>query len=1220
MDIRPDGSTIETLWQLNTPFNSLATDPQNPYVAASIKSVASGGQPSLAAVTSYTYDKNGNQLSSASYDWTDYSAIQHNNGSAVSGYTPGVLLKTIKNTYNVSTGAADAAATDDSNAYWNPLSQPLRSLLMRAVTSGKSAPVAAVEYSYGTNGNVKEKREWDSTKSAALPGTLDSSSSNVSEFTYDTYGNLLTTKDARLSQTTYSYDANSLYLTGVVRNSNGLGGTRSLSTNASFDFSSGLLLSKTDADNSIATAYTYDSWSRLLSVNEAGLRVTQTSYDDVNRRVVVKSDLNLLNDGMLVNVTDYDQLGRVSLMRQLENPATQSPTDDTAGIKVQTRYLYSGNNSYKLVSNPYRATVSSAAGNESTMGWTLTTYDQNGRQIASSSFDGSTPPFPWGNNGNSSGTVSTSYSAQNMTVIDQNNAQRTSAVDALGRLSAVIEYPQSGNDVTNPNTSTTYTTNYAYDALDSLTGVNQSGQTRTFIYDSLKRLIASTNPENYTPQAPPALGCAGGVYASCYFYDSNGNLTSKIDNRGMQIAYQYDGLNRLTGKSYNSQPAVSYTYDSSGNNSIGLLSSVFTLLGDTSKTTYTGYDALGRVTGSSQTTAGNTYTFSYSFNLAGSLKTEQYPSGRVVNTCYDSANRVSQVGGSSCTSSTGAYAYNFQFAAHGAPTQYVYGNNLWNEPSYNSRLQMSGFVYLTNNNNQTVQLLQATLDWGKGNNNGNLRSATYSNSGPSYAAPLVFNQAFLYDGVNRLLSANDSGGWSRSFTYDAVGNMTASGTPAVTSLSFNSNNQITGQTYDQTGNQQTVNGNTLAYDFENRIVSETDGVSHAVETYVYDGDGRRVEKYGPSGTPKTVFVYDALGRMAAEYSTAADSSPCTTCYLSYDHLGTPRLVTDSNALVKARHDYLPFGEEIGSGVASRNTDWGPGKDDINQKFTGKERDAESGLDYFGARYYGSALGRFSSPDPENAGAFPSNPQSWNAYAYVGNNPLTVTDPDGRDWSVCESNSSNCATVTNDAAFDQFNKDTGNYVQGGNYYDSSGNQIGTASWSAPNTDLAGAAMIGRTSVVANDIALGFGVMSAGFGGGIAYGAVAGGPLIGSLGIAGGPLVGFGLTPQSQEWATEMIEAGHKVQAIPTDPLKKTADFVVDGVVTEYKGLTSSGPTTIKNAIEKAVKQSDQSIVIDARRTTASASEAFQQVQRAVGNIGGNLQGRITVLTKDGSVKY
>jgi RHS repeat-associated protein len=71
-----------------------------------------------------------------------------------------------------------------------------------------------------------------------------------------------------------------------------------------------------------------------------------------------------------------------------------------------------------------------------------------------------------------------------------------------------------------------------------------------------------------------------------------------------------------------------------------------------------------------------------------------------------------------------------------------------------------------------------------------------------------------------------------------------------------------------------------------------------------------------------------------------------------------------------------------------------GLDNINQKFTGQERDSESNLDYFHARYFGGALGRFLSPDPGNAGADPMNPQSWNAYAYVGNNPLGYTDPRG----------------------------------------------------------------------------------------------------------------------------------------------------------------------------------------------------------------------------------
>jgi RHS repeat-associated protein len=72
---------------------------------------------------------------------------------------------------------------------------------------------------------------------------------------------------------------------------------------------------------------------------------------------------------------------------------------------------------------------------------------------------------------------------------------------------------------------------------------------------------------------------------------------------------------------------------------------------------------------------------------------------------------------------------------------------------------------------------------------------------------------------------------------------------------------------------------------------------------------------------------------------------------------------------------------------------------FTQKFTGKERDAETGLDYFGARYYSGAQGRFLSVDPENAGAKKNDPQSWNAYAYSRNNPLKYVDPDGKLYEL-----------------------------------------------------------------------------------------------------------------------------------------------------------------------------------------------------------------------------
>jgi len=146
------------------------------------------------------------------------------------------------------------------------------------------------------------------------------------------------------------------------------------------------------------------------------------------------------------------------------------------------------------------------------------------------------------------------------------------------------------------------------------------------------------------------------------------------------------------------------------------------------------------------------------------------------------------------------------------------------------------------------------------------------------------------------------------------------------------------------------------------------------------------------GSETTVFVYNASGQLVAEYATTTPTNP-TISYLTTDTLGTPRINTDANGQVTARHDYLPFGEEI-IGLGNRQSSNGYQDDDISQKFTGQIRDEESGLDYFEARYYGSKLGRFTSLDPLLESGRAIRPQSWNRYAYVLNNPMRFTDPDG----------------------------------------------------------------------------------------------------------------------------------------------------------------------------------------------------------------------------------
>jgi RHS repeat-associated protein len=91
--------------------------------------------------------------------------------------------------------------------------------------------------------------------------------------------------------------------------------------------------------------------------------------------------------------------------------------------------------------------------------------------------------------------------------------------------------------------------------------------------------------------------------------------------------------------------------------------------------------------------------------------------------------------------------------------------------------------------------------------------------------------------------------------------------------------------------------------------------------------------------------------------------------------------------------YLPFGEELGQGIGNRGPSY-TNADGARQKFTQKERDNETGLDFFEARYFASVQGRFTSPDPLLSSGAVESPQSWNRYSYVLNNPLKLIDPDG----------------------------------------------------------------------------------------------------------------------------------------------------------------------------------------------------------------------------------
>jgi RHS repeat-associated protein len=186
----------------------------------------------------------------------------------------------------------------------------------------------------------------------------------------------------------------------------------------------------------------------------------------------------------------------------------------------------------------------------------------------------------------------------------------------------------------------------------------------------------------------------------------------------------------------------------------------------------------------------------------------------------------------------------------------------------------------------------------------------------------------------------------------------------------------------------------MQYDAEGRLTQFT-ALGSAVSNYYYDASGRRVWKTSQGFT--TAYVYDTSGNVIAEYGGAPASSTGTT-YVTVDQLGSTRVVSDGTGHRVSCSDYFPFGEEMLTDVPSQiRSDAGcyGAVTGFPDKFTGKERDGESGLDYFGARYFAGAQGRFTSLDPAFESENVENPQSWDRYAYVYNRSLTLTDPDGR---------------------------------------------------------------------------------------------------------------------------------------------------------------------------------------------------------------------------------
>ncbi|MGH9769610.1 MAG: RHS repeat domain-containing protein, partial [Blastocatellia bacterium] len=317
------------------------------------------------------------------------------------------------------------------------------------------------------------------------------------------------------------------------------GANQQLTASMVYDFSTGKIVSATDANGQTTTnSYANDPLQRLTKVTRpTGGGETIYEYND-DPGTTCACDVSVKTRTLQsagVYVEDYiffDGAGRPWRTGHREGSSLWSLTDTQ----------YDGLGRVWEVSNPALITVPSGAPTRSAFGLlgsvvTTTTYDALNRVSTVTTPDGS--------------VITTSYNGAQVTVADQangtpneitggqpRNTTRRSVTDALGRLTQVVEAPGSSS----------YTTNYFYDTLDNLRQVDQGSQNRYFLYDSVGRLVRARNLEQDVNAAynltDPVTGSGNNQWTLKYAYDENGNLKKRWDARGVAASFNYDNINR----------------------------------------------------------------------------------------------------------------------------------------------------------------------------------------------------------------------------------------------------------------------------------------------------------------------------------------------------------------------------------------------------------------------------------------------------------------------------------------------------------------------------------------------------------------------------------------------------------------------------------------------------------------------------------------------------
>lgn len=958
---------VENTWDSKEIYSGVVF----PYPSTTRKFAYDGGQTQVQ--TNYTYDDYGNIIE------TEYA------------------------------GKADIPG-DERTAYaeydYNTDKWILGSLSHSKVLDSEGKKASEVWYYYDGRGNLIKRVDW-----------LDTGTNPTTQMAYDAYGNLTSITDARSNASITTYD--SIYHTFPVSTTNALGQTSS----TEWDYVGGVPLSTTDI-NGNTTYYAYDTFWREVRVAYLDGGTKGTFYNNFGDPTTqhIREVIAGGSAGSLWSETYFDGLGRT--YKTIQTPGTYTETKyDIRGNIYQTSLPHYADDTPKWTTFQYdplnRLVTTTHPDGTFTetvyAGWSATLYDANShKNISVTDAYGNVIEVVESNEGDDYHTYYTYDAANNLIkVVDSAGNISRMAYDSLGRKISMDD-PDMGHWT------------YRYDLVGNL--VNQEGtkgQTIDFKYDALNRITSKNYPDgnsivyrydegqNGKGQLTSIQDLAGNIRFS---YDKLGRMIESIrtmDGKSYRITKKYNQLGQLEYIVYPDKEKVQYFYDEAGQ--------IKTISGTENYVTDIKYNALGQI---ESIEYGNGTATDYKYNeYTLRLENLKTGGGSLQNFHYEFDN-VGNI--RSITDSVNSASQNFEYddlyrliRAEGS-----YGIKNYSYDSIGNIIEKDGVIYTYGGNDSGPHAVTRSSDG---------LSACYDANGNMIAKN---GRSYEYDYENRLVKVTDeSGRILARFLYDGDGGRVKkiSGSEVTIYL----------------GNLCEIRGNILTkfiFAGSSRIASRTSKLTEedlapsdwAGFTFLTLPDGAKLAlaitlslllilllfalnrqfagvkllPYAPLRRASfiglvVVFLLaqtvmlsgcgSSSGNSIPPQNTPADNSSDpppddpsepsppfipTTYYYYTDHLGSSNVITNSEGEQVQLVEYAPFGEVlVNTGTA-----------DVNHKFTGQEFDDETGLYFYGARYYDSSIARFITADTTVQEPF--DPQTLNRYTYCFNNPLIYTDPTG----------------------------------------------------------------------------------------------------------------------------------------------------------------------------------------------------------------------------------